>query len=87
MSAKSDTLGGFVAGIQSSLDAGESPCKIIDALVRDHGARLQFKGGGNELRLDGVVATCTTTDRGLLCGWMRAAERRIASELAKELSK
>lgn len=86
MTARADKIARLeklIAGIESSIASGESPRKIVDALVRDHGGRLQFTCGADELRIEGVAATCTAFGNGLLLGWVRAARRRIAKEAAK----
>ncbi|MFB0874604.1 MULTISPECIES: hypothetical protein [unclassified Sphingobium] len=75
-------LRALVADIRMSLDSGESPRKIVDALVRDRGARRRYNCGADHLRLAGVAASCTSENH-LLGAWVRAAERRIGKEAAQ----
>ena len=60
-----------IAGDRRSADA------VLQDLVDAHGARHRFVCGTHELRLDGVLATCTWGGRGLLNAWMRAARRKL----------
>lgn len=80
--SNADELRALVADIRISLGSGESPRKIVDALVRERGARRRYNCGSDHLRLAGVTASCTSENH-LLDAWVRAAERRIAKETAK----
>jgi len=76
-------LGQYVLAIRSSLDSGESPRKIIDALVRDHGAELKLIAGIYHLCLATITGTNKAGGDVLLHAWMHAAERQVELERAR----
>lgn len=55
--------------ILSSLDAGESPRKIVDALVRDHGAFCDWQGGCWTLSMLGISIRAEAVNGTLLRSW------------------
>lgn len=59
---------------------GADIADVVDAMVRLHGAALNFSQGINILRCCGVTGTCTS-DRGarLVASWKRIAERRLGN--------
>jgi hypothetical protein len=59
---------------------GADVATVVDALVRLHGAALNFRDGTNILRCCGVTGTCTS-DHGvrLVASWKRIAERRLGN--------
>lgn len=66
-------------GIMSSIDSGESPRKIIDALVKEHGAKCRWSKDRWTFRLLRVSVQGKACNRTLLQDWRNAALRSAAS--------
>jgi hypothetical protein len=68
--ALSDEIGAW-------LRTGETPEKIIDRLVAQHGASIKFSCGTNVLRAGGVTGTSTQGADMVLRSWRRLATLRV----------